>query len=583
MKNIKEFINKIKNKNTATSVGASSARPYSKARPHTKTILITLPILILLIATLITITITNAANSSTEPQTSQTFTEEGNGYYIWVRAVDHAGNKGPWSEAQRVWIDTKGPSAPVITGGNTAYALSATISVTTLADDSGASGVAYYEYYKKSGSDKPDTSVTGTKVTTTSTSQTFNTNIAGDYVFFRAVDLVGNKGAWSEGQQVYIDVNSPTVKAKNSSVTISKGTSKSMSDYFTVDANGNASVSAVYKIGSTSYTNTSGLAMGTYTVTCTATKSTGTTASANMTLIVTASVNSSGLATANTTIKPSASSNVQIVIPKGWAPAILEGSNSTTSLPTQSGKVKGIMPVAQWNSITIDQINQGIVIVNHNITYTNGVPDFEEYVWVPTPDISKFVMIAWNGPYVNASVDLIDGVHPIADSETAYKYWDKSNTTLVNSVKTYKGFYIGRYEASNNGSNAPQSKRGQTVWASITRANAITYCESSQISNAHLTYGKEWDSTLNWLIGNARITSSNKLMTIDDIQTDSNSWGNTITATGSAAIGTNAYRITGYSEYWKANNIYDLAGNYFEWTQETCSTGRRSNGKRWFC
>ena len=26
---------------------------------------------------------------------------------------------------------------------------------------------------------------------------------------------------------------------------------------------------------------------------------------------------------------------------------------------------------------------------------------------------------------------------------------------------------------------------------------------------------------------------------------------------------------TGRSEYWKANNIYDLAGNTFEWTQET--------------
>jgi len=58
-----------------------------------KTILITLPILLLLIAALIAINITNAANSTAEPQTEQTFTEEGDGYYIWVRAVDHAGNK----------------------------------------------------------------------------------------------------------------------------------------------------------------------------------------------------------------------------------------------------------------------------------------------------------------------------------------------------------------------------------------------------------------------------------------------------------------------------------------------------------
>jgi len=98
MKNIKKIVKNIIHKNTtnkdnATSVGASIARPSSKASPHTKTIFITLPILLLLIAALITITMTNAANNATEPQTDQTFTEDGDGYYIWVRAVDHAGNK----------------------------------------------------------------------------------------------------------------------------------------------------------------------------------------------------------------------------------------------------------------------------------------------------------------------------------------------------------------------------------------------------------------------------------------------------------------------------------------------------------
>ena len=83
-------------KKNRENVGASSARPSPKARPHKKTILITLPILFLLIvAAIIGITMTNAANSATEPETEQTFTEEGDGYYIWVRAVDHAGNKRP--------------------------------------------------------------------------------------------------------------------------------------------------------------------------------------------------------------------------------------------------------------------------------------------------------------------------------------------------------------------------------------------------------------------------------------------------------------------------------------------------------
>jgi len=286
MKNIKEILNKIKQKNVATDVGASIARPSSKARPHTKTILIMLSILILLIATLITITITNAANNATEPQTEQTFTEEGDGYYIWVRAVDHAGNKGPWSEAQRVWIDATGPSAPVITGGSETYATSRTISVQNAATDS-ASGISHYEYYCTSDSATPTATTEGTSLASGETSKTFNTNMAGNYVYFRAVDVVGNKGEWSEAQRLYIDVNDPTVSAKNSSVTIKKGDNVAMSTYFTTSANGNAGISSTtYKIGSTSYTNTSSLAVGTYTVTCTVTKVGGKTASATMTLVV---------------------------------------------------------------------------------------------------------------------------------------------------------------------------------------------------------------------------------------------------------------------------------------------------------
>jgi len=292
MKNIKEILKNVIHKNTtnednATVVGASIARPSSKTRPNTKTILIILLILLLLIAAIIAIGITNAANSTTEPETNQTFNEDGDGYYIWVRAVDHAGNKGEWSEAQRIWIDTKGPTAPTITGGSSEYALSRTISVSTESDDNGASGVAYYEYHKKSGSDKPDASADGTKVTTSATSQEFNTNIAGEYVFFRAVDVVGNKGAWSDGQQVYIDINKPTITVKQASLTITQGQSYNFSDYFTVAANGtNTSYTTTYKVGSTAYTNTSSLAVGIHTVTCTAAKTGGNSESATMTVVV---------------------------------------------------------------------------------------------------------------------------------------------------------------------------------------------------------------------------------------------------------------------------------------------------------
>ena len=151
MKNIKEILNKIKHKNATkepatTLVGASSARPPSKARLHTKTIFITLPILFLLIAVLIAIGITNAANSAIEPETEQTFTEEGDGYYIWVRAVDHAGNKSDWSEAQRVWIETGKPTITIKSNSNTTWAKTGSVTVALQDSKSGLAAGASVKY-----------------------------------------------------------------------------------------------------------------------------------------------------------------------------------------------------------------------------------------------------------------------------------------------------------------------------------------------------------------------------------------------------------------------------------------------------
>ena len=74
------------------------------------------------------------------------------------------------------------------------------------------------------------------------------------------------------------------------------------------------------------------------------------------------SVDSNGLATENTTIVAKDDSSVQIVIPKGFAPAILQ-TGTTQSLPGENGTVKNIMPANEWNNITKEDINSGIVNV----------------------------------------------------------------------------------------------------------------------------------------------------------------------------------------------------------------------------
>ena len=213
------------------------------------------------------------------------------------------------------------------------------------------------------------------------------------------------------------------------------------------------------------------------------------------------SVDEDGLAKENTTITTD-DPNVQIVIPKGFAPVILQ-TGRTDSLPGENGAVKEIMPKEDWNSITADQINKGIVVVDHAITYTGIVPDFNEYVWVPIVDSSKFSRVTWNGPYyANESKN---GEHPLADVSTSNQFWEETTSleykSMVSSVSSNKGFYISRYEASQKDSLTAQSKRGQNPWVNISQTTAITASSNMNAEiNSHLVYGIEWDSVLQWAL-----------------------------------------------------------------------------------
>ena len=85
---------------------------------------------------------------------------------------------------------------------------------------------------------------------------------------------------------------------------------------------------------------------------------------------------------------------------------------------------------------------------------------------------------------------------------------------------------------------------------------------------------------MNWLISSGAKTSN-------EVNTDSSSWenykGTSVKADdGTTKIkeyGTNAKLNTGKTTFTMANNIYDLAGNVSEWTQEACNTyGRAGRG-----
>ncbi|MDD2627915.1 MAG: hypothetical protein PHR25_03510 [Clostridia bacterium] len=228
---------------------------------------------------------------------------------------------------------------------------------------------------------------------------------------------------------------------------------------------------------------------------------------------------------------------------------------------------------AKWTNLTTNWDN-GLVIQD-----VNG----NQFVWVPIKDGAG-----------------VDGAYPSGSTKTVqYKKWCTTNISYVNTINDsapsgynitnintkYKGFYIARYEAMfdyNNGNIRAASKKSINkttlswentrnaiyngyLWNFINYIDAKKYSEEMATKYTYNTYlvgtmlinGTQWDTAMKW------IQSSNINVT------DSRSWGNYGDPIYPADIlGYRNLQISGFSNYWKAKNIYDLAGNVMEWTSE---------------
>ena len=136
----------------------------------------------------------------------------------------------------------------------------------------------------------------------------------------------------------------------------------------------------------------------------------------------------------------------------------------------------------------------------------------------------------------------------------------KDKEDYIESVNNNGGFFIGRYEASNNNENMIVQK-DKTSWSDVSYTTALEKCTSKYTGKSYtssLLTGAAWDRTLGWIYETENKTEM-------QIVGDSKDWGNYYYDTFS---GTTGLINTGSKEETKANNIYDLAGNVWEWTTE---------------
>ena len=226
-------------------------------------------------------------------------------------------------------------------------------------------------------------------------------------------------------------------------------------------------------------------------------------------------------------------------------------------------------------------INGGLVVY---------APDNSEYVWIPVDGIigedgdlndvnaeniaDRKILL---GRYVfksDGTVDTTEGTTPATlggqlkiSSTDSYYYTEdttgKGNTvatgekgidSFIQSVRDNGGYYIARYEASENTStNKADSKYDKTVWTNITQPNASIACQNLYEGvNSDLVNSYAWDTAILFI---------QKYADSDYSRQDGKSINSSKQTTG----------LSGDIQL----NIYDMAGNCREWTTETSSYANR--------
>lgn len=255
--------------------------------------------------------------------------------------------------------------------------------------------------------------------------------------------------------------------------------------------------------------------------------------------------------TDNITINGEASSYNNPVIPVGFKAVNTSAASwgDDVSIPTD------------WNS--------GLVIEDKN---------GNQFVWVPVDGTN----VKYEKNFTFASTYSATADNTTDDTTPAG--FNVSNITDV-----YKGFYIARYEsmfeyvggqiraASKKNINKLTTDWSTTrnniyngyLWNYINYTDAKTYSESMATNYSYdltkigtnLITGTEWDTTMKWI----QNSGSNVM--------DSRAWGNYTDSISPANLaGYGSLQASGYGEYWKSKNIYDLAGNAWEITSEKHNT-----------
>ena len=204
-------------------------------------------------------------------------------------------------------------------------------------------------------------------------------------------------------------------------------------------------------------------------------------------------------------------------------------------------------------------VNQGIVIIDENQN---------EFVWIPVPSHGKvytnlekteFKVVELNrytfdglGVKTAKNEDRIGDFRELQISDKGNKV-TKSISEFKTSVIENEGYYIGRFEARKSSSNELTLKASDIIYNNVTQIIAADKCrnmyDDANPFTSDLMNSYAWDTATLFLQECGTNATYSRQIRISSIL---------------ALTGTNNQTIKDVQ-----CNIYDMAGNIFEWTTET--------------
>ena len=247
----------------------------------------------------------------------------------------------------------------------------------------------------------------------------------------------------------------------------------------------------------------------------------------------------------------------EVTIPKGFGVAedsntvvdegivITDGTNEFVWVPVDDPSTMFVEETVKLNGVetTTTVYSKLRIREGDKSSYTDGKPGDTSVVREPD------VLSSYDTDEEYLKILGFDTTQEMADSMVVeYK-------AMSDSVKKYHGFYIGRYELTGT-VDKPTEKAGTVLtgqnWYNLYKACQNVIQNNSDVKST-MIYGCQWDETCSWLEKNGY-----------DIN-DSSDWGNY----------NSSKKETGSAPTYKANEIYDMAGNCSDWTQEAYSSGNR--------